>query len=1098
MASKLVYSFGLSVTDGHSGLRNLLGGKGANLAEMARIGLPVPAGFTITTEVCAAYYENGKQFTPQLKKDVALALAKVEKHMGAKFGSETNPLLVSCRSGARVSMPGMMDTVLNLGLNDDTAKGLEAKTQNPRFVYDSYRRFVAMYGNVVLGLKPESETEPDPFDEILGQVKRYKGYKADIDLTVDDLLSLVASFKELVHRKTGRPFPEDPEDQLWGAIAAVFDSWMIPRAMVYRKLNNIPESWGTAVNVQAMVFGNMGSESATGVAFSRDPSTGENYFYGEYLINAQGEDVVAGTRTPNPINRTKPLPPGAVSTLSDDMPDIYRQLDKIRQILEDHYRDMQDIEFTIQEGKLWMLQCRNGKRTAQAALRIALDLVREKRISVDEAILRFEPEQLSQLLHPSFDLKSPAYWNRQILGKGLPASPGAASGKAVFSASDAEAQAATGQKVILIRVETSPEDIQGMVAAQGILTARGGMTSHAAVVARGMGRACVAGASDITVDYSRGHFTTNKGEVVKAGDWISIDGSAGEIIKGDLPTRKAEISGDFSAFMAWVEKAKNIKVRTNADTPHDAMVARQYGAEGIGLCRTEHMFFESDRIDHIRAMILAEDQESRIKALENLLPMQRDDFLRIFQAMDGYPVTIRTLDPPLHEFLPHTDREIDELTEKFKLSNLKIKARIAALSEQNPMLGLRGCRLGIVHPEITAMQARAIFEAGVLAIKDNVRVHPEIMIPLVGHEREFTLQKDIVDRVAQEVFNEAGISFDYLVGTMIELPRAALIADKIVGAGAEFFSFGTNDLTQTTFGLSRDDSGTFLPDYLEKRIWERDPFVSIDQNAVGELMAMGLTRGRSANKNLKIGICGEHGGDPDSVAFCCRNNFDYVSCSPPRVPVACLAAAQEAIRQKLGPSETKTAKPRGRKPGVKVAAKSPGRPKAAAKVATVKKAAAKAVRGLKAVAKKAPVKKVAATRAVKKTGVKATPVKKTPAKKVAVKATVKKAVAKKTTAKAPAKKVVAKKTVAKKVVAKKVTPKAAAVKKAVAKKPAVKATVKKTAAKKPVAKAPVKKTTARVATVKKPLAKKTAPRATSVKKTPAKKPVAKTTRGAKK
>jgi pyruvate,orthophosphate dikinase len=895
----MVYLFGGSATDGHGGLRNLLGGKGANLAEMARLGLPVPAGFTITTEVCADYYANGKEFSPQIKKDVAAALAKVEKHMGAKFGSAENPLLVSCRSGARVSMPGMMETVLNIGLNDQTAQGLIAKTKNPRFVFDSYRRFVSMYGSVVMDLKRETEKHIDPFDEIIEEVKRLKGYKSDTELTENDLISLVASFKNLIKRRLNRPFPEDPNEQLWGAIAAVFDSWMIQRAVDYRMLNQIPESWGTAVNVQAMVFGNMGSKSATGVAFSRDPSTGENYFYGEYLINAQGEDVVNGTRTPNPINRTRPLPAGCFSTLADDMPDIYRQLDQIRLTLEDHYRDMQDIEFTIQEGKLWMLQCRNGKRTAQAALRIALDLVREKKISVEQAILKIDPEQLSQLLHPSFDVKSQDYIRRHILAKGLPASPGAATGMAVFSASDAEAQAAKGEKVILVRVETSPEDIRGMNAAQGILTARGGMTSHAAVVARGMGRTCVAGASDITVDYERGLFTSNEGVVVRAGDWISLDGALGEIIRGALPTRKPDISGDFSAFMDWVEKAKVIKVRTNADTPHDSEAARQYGAEGIGLCRTEHMFFESDRIDHVRLMILAPDQNRRRKALASLLPMQRADFYRIFQAMDGYPVTIRTLDPPLHEFLPHSDREIDELSDKFELSALKCKDRIAALREQNPMLGLRGCRLGITHPEITTMQARAIFEAAVKATKAKVKVMPEIMIPLVGHEKEFTLQKNIIDQVAREVFAESGITVDYLVGTMLELPRAALLADRIVKAGAEFFSFGTNDLTQTTFGLSRDDSGTFLPNYLEKQIWETDPFVTIDQDSVGELLEIGIKRGRSVNKRLKVGICGEHGGDPASVAFCCRQDLDYVSCSPPRVPVARLAAAQEAIRQKM-------------------------------------------------------------------------------------------------------------------------------------------------------------------------------------------------------
>jgi pyruvate,orthophosphate dikinase len=987
MASKLVYLFGGPKTDGHGGLRDLLGGKGANLAEMARLGLPVPPGFTITTEVCSAYYANDKSFSPQLKKDVSLAMAKVEKQMEAYFGSPDNPLLVSCRSGAKVSMPGMMDTVLNLGLNDQTAQGLIAKTKNPRFVYDSYRRFVAMYGDVVIGVKPLTEKDVNPFDEIIEDVKRLKGYKSDTDLTTEDLESLVASFKNLIRRRLGEPFPEDPLDQLWRAIAAVFDSWMIQRAVDYRKLNQIPESMGTAVNVQAMVFGNMGQKSATGVAFSRDPSTGEKYFYGEYLINAQGEDVVAGTRTPNFLNRTKPLPAGSVSTLADDMPDVYRQIDRILLTLENHYRDMQDIEFTIQEGKLFMLQCRNGKRTAQAALRIALDLVREKAITVEEAILRFDPEQISQLLHPSFDIKSQAYKKRQILGKGLPASPGAATGQAFFSASEAEAHAAKGGKIILVRIETSPEDIRGMIAAQGILTARGGMTSHAAVVARGMGRTCVAGASDITVDYAKGLFTTKKGVVVRTGDWISIDGAKGEIIKGALPTKKADISGDFSAFMDWVEQAKTIKVRTNADTPHDSVAARQYGAEGIGLCRTEHMFFESDRIDHVRAMILAENEESRKKALARLLPMQRDDFFRIFQAMDGYPVTIRTLDPPLHEFLPHDDREIDELADKFNMSAQRAKARIAALREQNPMLGLRGCRLGIVYPEITTMQARAIFEAAVKATKDKVKVHPEIMIPLVGHEKEFILQKKIVDTVAQEVFAETGVTINYLVGTMIELPRAALIADRIVQAGAQFFSFGTNDLTQTTFGLSRDDSGTFLPDYIEKHIWDKDPFVSIDPASVGKLLEIGLKRGRSADKSLKVGICGEHGGDPASVEFCCNLNFDYVSCSPPRVPVARLAAAQAAIKAKLSQAASEK-KPSVQKeatlapaPKRKAVTKAPKAPRAKAKSLAAEPLAPKTARP-----KKRPTKKVAAAPRPKVAAVK-TP-KTTRAKKTETKAPV--------------------------------------------------------------------------------------------------------------
>ncbi|MDR1656242.1 MAG: pyruvate, phosphate dikinase [Deltaproteobacteria bacterium] len=894
MASKLVYSFGGATTDGHGGLKDLLGGKGANLAEMARLRLPVPAGFTITTEVCTSFYENGKVFPAKLRNEVDAALAKVEAAMGAKFGSADNPLLVSCRSGARVSMPGMMDTVLNIGLNDSTVEGLIDKTGNPRFTYDSYRRFVAMYGDVVMGLKPESDKEKDPFDEIIEKLKHKKGYKQDTELTEDDLKYLLNSFKDLIRRKTGQSFPEDPKEQLWGAIGAVFDSWMIPRAQEYRKLYQIPETWGTAVNVQAMVFGNMGITSATGVAFSRDPSSGENYFYGEYLTNAQGEDVVAGIRTPNPINRAKPLPAGVETTLADEMPTLYQELDDIRLKLEKHYRDMQDIEFTIQEGKLWMLQCRNGKRTAKAAIKIVLDLVNEKLINRREAVTRIDPDQLTQLLLPTFNLKDHKYKSRHVLAKGLPASPGAAVGIVVFSAAEAEAQANEGHKVILVREETSPEDIKGMHAAQGILTSRGGMTSHAAVVARGMGRTCVAG-STITVDYRKGCFTAVDGTVIKAGDWISLDGTKGEVIKDQLPTSKVELGQDFRTFMQWVEAEKTMKVRTNADTPADAEVARLYGAEGIGLCRTEHMFFESDRIDHVRAMILASDLAGRKKALASLLPMQRNDFIGIFKAMDGLPVTIRTLDPPLHEFLPHDEGDIEALANKFGLALEKVKSRINALREQNPMLGLRGCRLGIIYPEITAMQARAIFEAAIEVASKGVNVLPEIMIPLIGNEKEFKLQKDIVVGVAEETFAKAGVTIDYMIGTMIELPRAALVADKVARAGAEFFSFGTNDLTQTTFGLSRDDSGIYLPEYLALKIWDQDPFVTIDQEGLGQLITIGVTKGRSVNRKLKVGICGEHGGDPQSVIFCFNQGFDYVSCSPHRVPLAILASAQAAI-----------------------------------------------------------------------------------------------------------------------------------------------------------------------------------------------------------
>ncbi|MDR2386772.1 MAG: pyruvate, phosphate dikinase, partial [Deltaproteobacteria bacterium] len=725
--------------------------------------------------------------------------------------------------------------------------------------------------------------------------KAQKGYQNDTELTAEDLKGLVATFKKIIHEVLNKPFPEEPYDQLWGAIGAVFDSWMIDRAKSYRQINGIPEDWGTAVNVQAMVFGNMGENSATGVAFSRDPSTGEKYFYGEYLINAQGEDVVAGIRTPNPINRVKPLPKGATSTLSDDMPELYHELDHIKETLENHYREMQDIEFTIQEGKLYMLQCRTGKRTGHAALKIASDMVQEKLITKQEAIARFDPNHLNQVLLPIFDLKSEAYIDRLTLTKGLPASPGAAVGQVVFSAQAAEEETGKGQKVILVRLETSPEDIKGMHAAQGILTARGGMTSHAAVVARGMGKTCVAGAP-INVDYDKDLFTIGQ-EVIKAGDWISLDGTSGEVIKGKIPTKEVEFPPEFSTFMKWVEAEKVMKVRTNADTPADALVARNYGAEGIGLCRTEHMFFQEDRIDHVRAMILSKDKEEREAALSRILPMQREDFYEIFKAMNGLPVTIRTLDPPLHEFLPHSDREIEELANKFSMPLQAVKDRIEVLHEQNPMLGLRGCRLGILYPEITTMQARAIFEAAVRATKEGIKVLPEIMIPLIGNEKEFATQKAVVDTVAQEVLGQSKVKLNYLVGTMIELPRAALVADKVVEAGAEFFSFGTNDLTQTTFGLSRDDSGLFLPTYLSEGIWSKDPFVSIDVEGLGQLMTIGVEKGREANEKLKIGICGEHGGDPPSVMFCYSLGFDYVSCSPHRVPLARLASAQASLKE---------------------------------------------------------------------------------------------------------------------------------------------------------------------------------------------------------
>ena len=891
MAKKYVYFFSEGRADGNTEMKNLLGGKGANLAEMARIGIPVPAGFTITTDVCTAYYKNKGKYPAGLEKQVNDALKMVEKKMQAKFGDAENPLLVSCRSGARVSMPGMMDTVLNIGLNDETVKGLIEKTGNPRFCYDAYRRFVSMYGDVVMGVEAKDKEE-DPFDLIIQARKKEKGVTLDLELDADDLKWLVKEYKAMIKERLNVKFPEEPQEQLWGAISAVFKSWMVPRAIAYREINNIPGDWGTAVNVQAMVFGNMGEDSATGVAFTRDPATGENYFYGEYLINAQGEDVVAGIRTPQPINRTKPLPEGVNSTLEDDMPKLYKQLNGIRNKLEKHYREMQDIEFTIQQGKLWMLQTRTGKRTAQSAIKIAADMVKEKLVTKEEAVARIDPDQFDQLLHPMFDPKA----KKNVIAKGLPASPGAAVGQVVFSAEEAEQLNKDGMKVILVRIETAPHDIRGMHAAQGILTARGGMTSHAAVVARGMGKCCVAGASDITIDYNAEAFTVGKTKI-KKGDWISLDGSAGQVIEGQVPLIQAELSGQFGQFMKWVDQIRKMKVRTNADTPHDAEVARNFGAQGIGLCRTEHMFFEGDRIDAVREMILADDTEGRQVALDKLLPMQRKDFEGIFEAMAGLPVTIRTLDPPLHEFLPHTAEEIKDLSKKLNKSQKAIKDKVEALSESNPMLGHRGCRLGIMYPEITAMQARAIMEAACKLTKKGLKVFPEIMIPLVGHVNELKLQREIVDQVAQEVMEKAKVKVRYMVGTMIELPRAALTADEIA-QHADFFSFGTNDLTQTTFGLSRDDAGRFLPEYVKEGILERDPFVVLDQDGVGQLVQIGLERGRKTKARLKVGICGEHGGEPNSVEFCHRVGMDYVSCSPYRVPIARLAAAQAVIKEK--------------------------------------------------------------------------------------------------------------------------------------------------------------------------------------------------------
>lgn len=894
---KYVYFFGAGKADGKSDMKNLLGGKGANLAEMTNLGIPVPAGFTITTEVCTIYYQNQQQWPAGLENEVKENLKKVEEVMGAKFGDAANPLLVSVRSGARVSMPGMMDTILNLGLNDTTVQGLIKKSGNERFAYDSYRRFIQMYSNVVLGFDYEN------FEELIDEKKKEKGVQLDTELTADDWKNLVVKYKALVKSKLGIDFPTDPWEQLKGAINAVFSSWMNPRAITYRKLNKIPEDWGTAVNVQAMVFGNMGDTSATGVAFTRNPSTGENKFYGEFLINAQGEDVVAGIRTPQQIGLEGSREWAANNGISEDerkakypsleevMPEVYQQLLEIRKRLEDHYRDMQDIEFTIQDKKLYMLQTRSGKRTGPAAVRIAVEMVKEGFINEQTAVLRVAPEQLDQLLHPMIDPK--AKLNK--IAKGLPASPGAAVGQIVFTAEDAEKWAADGKKVILVRTETSPEDIGGMHAAQGILTARGGMTSHAAVVARGMGKCCVAGCGDAVVNLKEK--TVNiKGVVLKEGDWLTINGSTGDVIQGEVPLIEPEISGDFGILMTWADQIRVLKIRTNADTPHDAGVAREFGAEGIGLCRTEHMFFgpEKERIQAVREMILADDVESRKKALAKLLPYQKSDFMGIFEAMKGLPVTIRLLDPPLHEFLPHDEKTQAEIGKELGISEEAIKKKVDSLAEFNPMLGFRGCRLGVVYPEIFEMQVRAIFEAACELEKKGQKVVPEVMIPLVGTTGEIKMIKEYSIKVAEEVMSKYGTKLEYMIGTMIEIPRAALIADKIA-EDAEFFSFGTNDLTQMTFGYSRDDAGRFLPTYVDQKILTADVFQSLDQEGVGQLVEIGVQKGRSTRKNLKIGICGEHGGDPSSVEFCHRVGMDYVSCSPFRVPIARLAAAQAQV-----------------------------------------------------------------------------------------------------------------------------------------------------------------------------------------------------------
>jgi pyruvate,orthophosphate dikinase len=882
--TKWVYNFGAGVNDGSASLRNLLGGKGANLAEMASIGLPVPPGFTITTEVCTAYYENNNNYPAELEGQVAEALKRIETAVERGFGDAEKPLLVSVRSGARVSMPGMMDTVLNLGLNDVTVKGLATGSGDPRFAWDSYRRFIQMYGSVVLGV------DHHRFEEIIESAKLEADVIEDTALTPEHWQSVVEEYKKMVAEEIGKPFPQSPQDQLWGAITAVFGSWMNPRANVYRRLHDIPADWGTAVNVQAMVFGNMGDDCATGVCFTRDPSTGLNEFYGEYLVNAQGEDVVAGIRTPRPLSQVY-AKPGEIS-METALPDAYAELNKVRDVLEKHYKDMQDIEFTVQQNKLYMLQTRSGKRTAAASLRIAVEMANAGLIDRDTAIMRVNPASLDQLLHPTLDPKA----TPKLFAKGLPASPGAASGAVVFSADEAELRAQKGEAVILVRIETSPEDIHGMHAARGILTTRGGMTSHAAVVARGMGRPCVAGAGGISVDY--GAQTLSAGGItIHAGEILTLDGATGEAFAGPVKMIEPQLSGEFSTLMQWADEARRLKVRTNAETPLDAETARKFGAEGIGLCRTEHMFFDPARIGAVRQMIMANDEAGRRAALAKLLPFQREDFISLFKIMAGLPVTIRLLDPPLHEFLPHGEAELAEVAEALGMDAHAIGARAAELSETNPMLGHRGCRLGISYPEIYEMQARAIFEAAVEVAKTGAAPVPEIMIPLVGVKRELDITRAQIEKVATAVFAETGKTIEYSIGTMIELPRAALTADKIAEA-ADFFSFGTNDLTQTTFGLSRDDAGKFLPAYVEQGILAKDPFVSIDVEGVGGLVKIAAEKGRATKPKLKLGICGEHGGDPASIAFCESVGLDYVSCSPYRVPVARLAAAQAAIESK--------------------------------------------------------------------------------------------------------------------------------------------------------------------------------------------------------
>ena len=908
MSKKRIYSFGNGAAEGKADMRMLLGGKGANLAEMNLIGVPVPPGFTITTDVCHEYYDLGeealrKEMTDELEKNIK----QVEEIMGAKFGSNENPLLVSVRSGAPASMPGMMDTILNLGLNDEAVEGLAKKSGNERFAWDSYRRFIQMYGDVVLGMKPADKKEIDPFERIIEEVKQEKGVKLDNELEVADLKELVTRFREAVKAQTGKDFPTDAREQLWGAIGAVFGSWMNERAIIYRRMESIPEEWGTAVNVQAMVFGNMGDNSATGVCFTRNSATGENLFNGEYLINAQGEDVVAGIRTPQEItkegslrwaklaNVTEEYRANEMPSLEESMPKMYKELVDIERKLEDHYHDMQDMEFTIQDGKLWILQTRNGKRTGKAMVKIAMDLLREGSLTEEQALMRIDPNKLDELLHPVFDKAAEA--KAVEISRGLPASPGAASGKICFFAEDAaRMHNEHGDSVILVRNKTSPEDLAGMQVAEGILTAKGGMTSHAAVVARGMGKCCVSGAGSLEIDYKAGTVSVD-GRVYKEGDYISLNGSTGVIYEGQVPTKAAELDPDFQFLMELSDKHARLKVRTNADTPHDAEVALNFGATGIGLCRTEHMFFEGTKIKAMRKMILSSDTEGRVAALKDLLPLQKQDFLGIFRVMDGHPVTVRLLDPPLHEFLPQDEKGVKEMADELGLSLAQVQARINNLHEVNPMLGHRGCRLGNTYPEITVMQTRAILGAAIELQKEGINVMPEIMVPLVGTVKELELQRQTIDETAEKLFAEEGAKVEYKVGTMIEIPRATLIADKIA-EHAQFFSFGTNDLTQMTFGYSRDDINGFLPDYLAKKILPVDPFQVLDQEGVGQLVQHGTKLGRSTNANLKVGICGEHGGEPSSVKFCHRVGLNYVSCSPFRVPIARVAAAQAAIEEK--------------------------------------------------------------------------------------------------------------------------------------------------------------------------------------------------------